>query len=531
MEAKGILHSVKDGTKPFTRKEIGGFLYHIINRLEKGVNITKVEKEQLEFLKLEFKEELTDLGLPVEEAELKESWKRNIKSYSPGIVYKNNRNMFSIEDRNIKVYIDPIFRRDSEINSVDTLSDKDRVHQYTFGGKFWGTWGNNIGFFFRAVNTKEWGSRDYPDQYRIAVEKYGYANGYGSYIFHDETSSYIMFNNSNFSVEIGKDKNKWGYGFYGNLLLSDYATSYDMLKFQMQFWRLKFTSVQGFLRTYPPINEIYLTEGDTYNKRRVPKYLSAHRLEMNLTNKFHIGLQEAIVYGGRSLELSYINPLMFLRSAEHYLGDQDNALIGIDYKLLLKGLKFYGEFLIDDMTLTKLNTKWYGNKFGFLNGVFYPDPFGFENFNFRYEYARINHFVYSHTYPINVYKHYSTIIGHRIGPNADEHILNLNYYYSKKLFFDLKYTFFRHGANPEDKNIGGDINVPHRPGDSIYISFMEGEIETKNIIDFKIRYELLRQLFIRFNYNYYKAGNYLVKGSSRQDFTNKGFFLSLDLNL
>jgi len=532
METKGLLYSVKDGTKPLTRLEISRCISEILKENRSLEKLTAVEKEQLDFLFYLYREELSALGIKTDGNRIGDEWKKKIKDQLPGYLYKNNRNMFTIRDRNIKIYIDPVLRRDIKVNSVDTLAGDDKINQYTFGGKFWGTWDKYIGFYFNAINTKEWGTRDYPNNYRIAVKRYGYANGYGTHIYHDETSAYLYFNHSIFSAEFGKDENKWGYGYFGNLLLSDYATSYDMLKLQVDFWKLKFTFLHGQLRPYPPLYELYLNDADTYNKRRLPKYLAAHRIEINFSRAVQIGIQEAVVYGGRDLEWTYLNPLMFFRSGEHYLGDQDNALIGFDWKLLLiNNIKLYGEFLVDDITISKLNTSWYGNKLGFLGGLLYVDPFNIDDFLLRYEFSRLNHFVYTHTYPINVYKHYSTNLGHRIGPNAVEHIVELDYCYSRRLNFNLSFTSYKHGANPGGTNIGGDINKPHEPGDRDYIGFMEGEIESINRIDFTLRYELLRHLFIRVNMNYFEAGNFLVGGVSREDFNCSGFFISMDLNL
>ncbi|RKY83395.1 hypothetical protein DRQ09_10135 [candidate division KSB1 bacterium] len=529
LETKGVINSVQDGTKPLTRMEVAKYLVQVIKKVQKGEHLTEVEREELIFLKKEFREELSVLGFPIESIELKEEWKQRIKNRLPGWIYRNNRNMFEIKSNNIRIFIDPVFRRDSEINSVDTLSRKDKIYQLTAGGKFWGFWGKYIGFYFKAINTKEWGTRYYPDKYRITKERYGYVNGYGNYIYHDETDSYLYFNKTKISLEIGKDKNRWGYGYYGNLLLSDYATSYDMFKLQCEFWRLKFTYFTGFLRSYPPVKQ---TECLKNCENILPKYISAHRLEINLTKKIQIGLQESVVYGGRDLELSYLNPIMFFRSAEHYLGDRDNALIGLDCKLLfVRKLKLYGEFLIDDIFIKRLNTKWYGNKFGFLGGFLYVDPFNIENLSIRYEYTRIKPFVYTHTYPINVYKHFSTSLGHRLAPNSDEHIINLTYYVSRRMFLDLSFVFLRHGTNTDNENVGGNINQPHKPGDRNYIGFLEGEVEKKNTVTLSLSYEFLRNLFFRLNFNHYKAKNYLIRGISRGNFSNTGLYFSLELNL
>ena len=50
-----------------------------------------------------------------------------------------------------------------------------------------------------------------------------------------------------------------------------------------------------------------------------------------------------IVYSNRSMDLSYINPFNFYKSAEHANQDRDNSLLFLDLQNnSLKGISFYG---------------------------------------------------------------------------------------------------------------------------------------------------------------------------------------------
>ena len=105
-----------------------------------------------------------------------------------------------------------------------------------------------------------------------------------------------------------------------------------------KFWRLKFCSFTGFLRTYPQITYESITEqsGEEINREmQSKKYIAAHRLEIAVTDNLDIGLNEVVVYGDRGLEFAYLNPIMFYRSAEHYLGDMDNATMSADFNWII----------------------------------------------------------------------------------------------------------------------------------------------------------------------------------------------------
>ena len=54
LETKKIIPNVLNNTKPFTRKEIAGYLRELIKQNESAHILNRVEQEQLDFLKLEF---------------------------------------------------------------------------------------------------------------------------------------------------------------------------------------------------------------------------------------------------------------------------------------------------------------------------------------------------------------------------------------------------------------------------------------------------------------------------------------------
>jgi len=66
-QAKGVLRNFLSNIKPYSRGEIADMLAHIDDLMENDeVNLSKVEKDQLELMKGEFAQELAKRGIVAE---------------------------------------------------------------------------------------------------------------------------------------------------------------------------------------------------------------------------------------------------------------------------------------------------------------------------------------------------------------------------------------------------------------------------------------------------------------------------------
>ncbi len=533
-EAKGVLKNELIGTKPLSRANVAELLYEIQKRSESDIILSKVDSELLLFYEQEFREELEEIDSSCFEIE---------KPAVPGLLgairggmllglgYENGRNLLAINRAEFSLFGDIIAYQDNNITDSDSLDSLDKVFSYTTGVRIRGAIGDNLGFFVDVRNSKEWGSRFYRKGRDITALGLGWVSNRKTHQFHDETIAYLIARFSHFELEFGKNLNKWGPGFRGGLLLSDNATSYDLVKLKTKVWRFSYSHLFGSLVQFPRIIEEEFDEDSGRKNKFAKKYLVAHRLEVNVFDGVKVGIQESVVYGQREMEFAYLNPIMFLRSAEHFLGDQDNALMGADITLnILDGWKWYGEFLMDDIFISRLGTKWWGNKFGYVAGTLWEDPLGLSNTAVRLEYTRIKPFVYTHRFPINVYKHYNSGLGHQLQPNSDELYLSAQQQISRKFFYSAEYVYSRHGINTEDQIIGGSIDTPLPSTGNDYLNFLEGDVERINWFRFKLSYELYRNLFIASELEVRSGSNFTIAGVPGQDFLNKRFFISVGLN-
>lgn len=521
LETKQVLQGVLNASQPLSRAEVAQYLSHLQSKF--GV-LNNVEQDQLNFLHIEFNEELAGLVEHSTPYQTRIQRIRNsnfLKKILPDLVYRNNRNLLSWQEDQFQIFFDPIIYRYRSYSDTGASSQTERRFQDSNGIRLWGNWNNYLGFFIDVRDTKEWGTQ----RYRLGnytLPRLGFVRATSpDYIYHDETVAYLKIGFKNFQLTFGKFSNYWGNGHTGSLILSDYATSYDQLKLEFIFKKFKFTSLYAQLIDYEEHEQDIL---------QPKKYLAGHRLELLPWRWLALGLSETVIFKGRNFEPAYLNPVMFFRSAEHYLGSPDNMMMGLDAKCTaIKNFKFSGELLIDDITTTKLGTDWYGNKLGYALGAFWVDPFGIDNLDLRIEYTRIRPYVYSHENSLG-YTHYASLLGHAIGPNADQMYVEANYRFSKYAKLALVSEFWRHGANLADQNVGGDVDQPHRYGDDLNAKFLAGYLERSNCYGLNFSYELFEGCYFQAGYEFSLVKNVILKNEQRGDRQGHSVRFSLGMN-
>ena len=262
-------------------------------------------------------------------------------------------------------------------------------------------------------------------------------------------NGYLKFNLPWFELQLGQDTLQWGPGYHDSLLVSKNPLAMDMIKLQATYKPVTFTAFTGILEDMAEdINE---------------KYISGHRAEGYFWDKFGFGISEVVVYGSR-FEPGYLNPVNIYLINEQPIsradgrvpGSGDNVLMSVDMRLRpVDDFEIYGELMVDDGN-PAANFKHWDTKFGILGGIYVTDPFGIPDTDFHAEYAFINQYAYTHVNPVNVYKHFTTPIGHQIGSDADNLWLEMRRRWTDKLETVFGYELERHGSGNIDKEHPAD---------------------------------------------------------------------------
>lgn len=253
-------------------------------------------------------------------------------------------------------------------------------------------------------------------------------------------------------VQFGYDKNFIGNG-YRSLFLSDFGNSYLFLKLNTRIWKINYQNL------YMELAPQFVKSGS--DNLLDKKYATMHHLSINATKWLNIGLFEAVIFGRKNkFEFSYLNPVIFLRSAERNNGSADNGIAGIDFKAnIAKKLQLYGQWMLDEFLLKEVRDGkgWWGNKFGVQLGGKYIDVFKIKNLDIQGELNWVRPFSYSHYDSVSNYTHYNQPLAHPLGANFMEAIGIIRYQPHAKWTGSARLIVWRQGLDTAGINFGGNI--------------------------------------------------------------------------
>ena len=171
--------------------------------------------------------------------------------------------------------------------------------------------------------------------------------------------------------------------------------------------------------------------------------------------------------GGSSLQVEYLNPIIFYGALEQQDGSADNVIVGMDFSWnIRKTAQLYGQFVLDELVVSELTAGngWWGNKFAFQLGLKYFN-FLVPQLHWQLEYNQARPFTYTHDGAFTNYTHYRQPLAHPFGANFREVLFNLKYQPIDRLQLESTTLFAAYGAGPVNGfSIGRDplINSNNR---------------------------------------------------------------------
>lgn len=485
LEVKKIITpSLELRNKPFTRKAVLKVILELDEKLESAPDIlSRTEKGLFQKLKGEFHLELNRLNknYPKEETEKHllyfESNKNQTSSYVVGDVLLEQALDFTKYDR-----------------EEDTLSDN--ISFTRVAGRVRGVLMGGLAFYSDFSSTLIRGS---DRQYSIGE---GSQSGIINFmpesdnVYSLNSSAYMVVEPKWFRLQFGKDAINLGPGKRSNLFLSDNAGSFDNLRLDVTFDRIKFTYLHGWLRSKPLVFDRDSNISDR-------KYLVVHRLEFKVFPWLFIAGNESVVYGGRDMEIAYLNPIIPYHVTEQYLGDKDNNTISFDATAFpVNGLKIYAAVFLDDFTTAVSPFTYWKQTWAVTGGLYWVQPFNLTDTDFRLEYTRIEPYVYTHKYPLIRYAHFNSCLGSSIPPNSEDYFFEIRYRPLRKISLGLGYELLRHGEGSIDRYAYEDGFVDAGNPGKKKKKFLQGINETKNILSTQFQWETFRQHYFYLTYQW-----------------------------
>ncbi len=417
LEVKGLIDSALFSTRPFGRLEVARL---IGEAAERQASSMKDGQEIISRLESEFKDDMGYTGA---------SYLR------PEGVYM--KSVYSADDR-------PFFLDINNNGDSFTRGGNLRVGFAARGGLF-----DTFSFYLNP-------------EYRLDGP-----GGRGALVL-----GYVTMDMLGATIEAGRDSMWWGPAYHGDLLVTNNAKPFDMIKLTSQHpfllpWIFKYI---GLIKP-----TIFLTHLDEH--RDFPRAnLLGMRLDLKPTRHFELGLTRVVLFGGHGRQkLSFSDWIKILtvnNGTEHsnspINGDQI-ASIDASYVYVnrirwvpLSGAKVYIEWGAEDSS----GSGWpsgYANVYG----AFVDGPLWLDGVDLRIEWAntarnaRYGPSWYTHGVYTTGYRYGGNIIGHHMGTDARDLYFRAQYHLGEKATFGIEGDWERSGIHSalvtQEKWIGTDI--------------------------------------------------------------------------
>jgi hypothetical protein len=429
-------------------------------------------------------------------------------------IYKTRANFFEVNEKDFFLAINPVLQ---EQQSVER-NNNERVFVNTRGVTLRGLIAGRVGFYTYLTENLE--RTPAFVQERItdfrAVPGNGRYNVYkNSGVDYSDARGGVTFNAARYiNFQFAYDKNFIGDG-YRSLFLSDYSSNYLFLKVSTRIWKFDYQNI--YMELNPQFSAAMRGNDQLLDK----KYATIHHLSLNATKWLTVGLFESVVFGRKNhFDFTYLNPIIFLRTAEKQNNSPDNGLVGFDFKAnVLKHGQLYGQLLFDELKIKELIAQngWFGNKFGIQLGAKYIDAFGVNNLDLQGEVNIVRPFTYSHYDSTDNYSHYNQPLAHPLGADFVEAIGIVRYQPFKKLTTSARLIFWKQGLDSgATTNYGSDIFKLYttRSGGDYGYSLPSGIPSNGLNIQLLASYEIKENFFIDGSVLFRKlttAGNYFAE--------------------
>ncbi len=243
--------------------------------------------------------------------------------------------------------------RKKEVETRDTIRETRKTFRPSF--EFYANYFESQGKYPNYIDSLAWQGKGLPGQGFFYRENEIWDPSYAT--------AYVRYTpNKYFTFEVGQGKNVFGNG-YRSMLLSDQAPNYPYFRIDTKIWRIHYTNL------WAEFQDNAFRDGPLGSYQK--KYGAFHYLSYSLTKRLEVSFFDAVIWQGRDslhqrgFELTYLNPVIFLRPTEWTVGSPDNALVGIDLNYRLFENSFvYGQLLIDDIAIShiKLHDGIFANK-------------------------------------------------------------------------------------------------------------------------------------------------------------------------
>ncbi len=495
MQTRGIIENYNDVIIPLSRKKIINLL------LEVEKNKSKLNEVDLEFL-LRMEEKIFSEQQLINTAiNLFDDFP---SSFPKNIIEDRRKHLYSFNDSLISFSIDPVL----EYKFIYSGGNKNNSSLFNFGGVAKGSYNDWLGFYLKATNGIQFGSRGAAKLDQRVEQSFTFNNTEINNF--DNTEGYLKFEKGIVNLQLGRERILWGAGYLNRIQLDNTPPLFDFIKFNIAYKTLSYSFLHGWL-IHPRIT-YYVDSLEQDLHLKPSKYIAISRLNFRPITALNFGISQSVIYSNRPFELAYLNPFLFWESAQRSMNDLDNSFLTFDGRFLISnGIEINSSIMFDDINFKRLfKGEWAGSNNGSVwqAGGIFTEPIMPQNLIFRIEYMQVRPYTFSHpggyedlTYTSNGY-----LLGTNLQPNSTMLSAKIEFRFSSKISASVRYDYSIHGENIYDENgkliqnVGGNVFQNLRYYDPIFAYLLEGNREEKDMLTFNFIYELTYGIYFDFTY-------------------------------
>ena len=300
-------------------------------------------------------------------------------------------------------------------------------------------------------------------------------------------------------IGLVRDHVSWGYGYYGRNIFDINTAPFAQVKlhlnpvewFQFDYFHGSLQSDVVDSSTVSVINDV--TTFDYHNK-----YMAANMLSLRPLKALWVSIGNSIIYSSRNPEPTFFIPVMFFKSADHYLNRRTNEAGGNAQMFAalsarpVKKLHVYSTLFVDEVSFSRMfdqatHTNWFSIKSGFRLSNILP------NTTLTFEHIRSNAMVYKHFIQTTDYTNSGYVFGHYLRDNAREFIVALHFKPWRWLTLEGNFQYAEKGPDIADDRTLRD------PATGILLIQGIEYLETKKWIQSIYSFSATSQLTYRMN--------------------------------
>lgn len=491
LDSYHIIHGFNDIERPITRRETAGYLSIILSHEQE---LSPIDRRILYDYLSEF------------EFELKGTMTGSKRVFGGGYKFFDQRESYlyySSDTSGSGIFVN--FSGALQHIPYYNYDDKKYLNAtfLEYGGILRGTILNRFGFYLSGTNGKVWGDRNPALTLNELRFNYKYNTDprlHTAIDYIDNTEGHFSIDFENVRFKIGRDYKQIGFGQI-NYILGNNIPRFDYISLDLKYRIFSFSYFHGKL-----LGNMISSRTDSIQgalKDIADKFMVYHRLGLDFSNHFAMGAGELVIYGNRSVDFSYLNPFNFYKSVEHSNQDRDNSMMFLDISNnSIKGLKFVGAVLLDDIDFGKVGSGWFGNQLLYNLSIYSANLNPVLPVDIGLQYIRVEPYVFTHRIHNNSFSNNGFGLAAPIKPNSEIYAFRINYRPLHRLFMNLEFTYMKHGANLKDsngnviRNVGGDVLIGHREFDPVNAAFLDGFREYYRNVTLEAVFEPYNNYFI-----------------------------------